>query len=67
VGDFVLWLVFLIALGLGLGMWAAAIAGTKQRSMAFYGWLGFSFGLIGVFIAFAMPDARPTKRLNARA
>ncbi len=47
-------------IALGFALWAAGIAGSKQRSMLLFGALGFAFGLIGVLIAYeAAPPAPP--------
>lgn len=45
----------IIGIALGCAMWAAGIAGTKQRSMVGFGALGLLLGLVGVVIAFLVP------------
>lgn len=52
----------LISLSLGLALWAAAIAGTKQRSMVLFGTLTLLFPVIGMVAACVASDrtARPS-------
>jgi hypothetical protein len=51
----------IIGIAIGFGMWAAGIAGTKQRSMVGFGALGLLFGLVGVLIAYAVSAPEPAR------
>lgn len=56
-----------VGLCVGLGLWAAAIAGMKQRNMLLFGTLATLFPVIGVVAAILARDASvPKRRSNVR-